>query len=718
MPAAIYDDEALLSSDAEAPAGDAVFASSRLPARRRRTAAAALSVLSAAAALVVLAGLGPRFGPSAPTRVEGTAADAQGAAEQAPCRHAVGDKAGDNPCAPLSKEDEHELENTLTAADTSACSAVGENCTASRCCKGAGLQCYAKDNAYAECRANCTPGPDPTFTDGWPWSCEELGKRSPGEPPVCAKAGEDCSRSQCCAATGMQCYEKAPGWAACKAECIPGVDVTDVDDKPWSCKALGRRTPGPADWLPKVCAASGASCLDKSCCSTPGEQCFEKNPYWGVCAKECQGGWTCGTRGSRTPLPAAPAGQGQAPVAKWVADKCSKTGADCSDTKCCVAEGNQCFRKNASHAVCRGACTPGVDLYDADGPQEWECKPLGPLTPGLPLEPYREGKEVAEWVGDRCAASGSENCLKSRCCKDAGKQCYEKDSGWGACMQGCVPGPMEGDKSGGNWTCRALGPRTRAAWKSPTLYCFSVIQPFGYERGLMLAQQSTGAGIWACEEYTVFSTEKVSLGFGPNGPVETVTFVPAPVVRSKDYTAGNAELFMHVWDALSALGIWRTTDWTVKVDPDAVLLPPRLKQHLKPHNGEKVYVVNCAKPFMPEGPMMFGALEAISASAISAYFAGAGDCAGGLPWHEWGEDLFMGKCLEKLGVKRLNDFTIYSDGVCNGVDCTDPDAAAFHPKKDVASWMACLKETEHPVERSPTDAPQWFKDYMASYAGR
>mmetsp|Transcript_108818 Transcript_108818/g.302519 ORF Transcript_108818/g.302519 Transcript_108818/m.302519 type:complete len:229 (+) Transcript_108818:298-984(+) len=226
----------------------------------------------------------------------------------------------------------------------------------------------------------------------------------------------------------------------------------------------------------------------------------------------------------------------------------------------------------------------------------------------------------------------------------------------------------------------------------------------------MTAQQGTGAGIFACDEYSIFSTERFTIG-----AVETITFIPAPVVMSKDNTAGNTELFMHVWDSVKQAGLWQATDWTIKVDPDAVLLPQRLRRHLEPHTGQKVYMVNCAKPYMPEGPMMFGAMEAISSAAIAEYFAKVGDCAGGLPWKAWGEDLFMGKCLEKIGVQRANDFHIYSDGVCTGVDCTDPDAAAFHPKKDVASWLACLEETKHPVARPTTEAPQWFKDYMASY---
>lgn len=273
---------------------------------------------------------------------------------------------------------------------------------------------------------------------------------------------------------------------------------------------------------------------------------------------------------------------------------------------------------------------------------------------------------------------------------------------------------MPGDE--GNWTCNALGPRTKRAWGTPSLYCFAVVQPFNYEPGLIKAQAEKSVGIFGCDQQSVFSTQSFYIGDGPLGPVQTITFVPAKVVMSKDNTAGNAELFMHVWDSVKNKGLFQDADWTIKVDPDAVLLADRLRWHLKPHTGQNVYIVNCAKPYMPDGPMMFGALEAIAKPALQTYFWKAGDCVASLKWKEWGEDLFMGKCLEKLGVQRRNDFRIYSDGVCTGVDCYDPDAAAFHPKKDIGSWMACLNQTNYPRPRPSTPEPQWFKDYMETYS--
>jgi hypothetical protein len=214
------------------------------------------------------------------------------------------------------------------------------------------------------------------------------------------------------------------------------------------------------------------------------------------------------------------------------------------------------------------------------------------------------------------------------------------------------------------------------------------------EQDLIKVMLNRSAGIFVCDTFALFSTRYPVIDFGvlPKwGSVKTIPFRNAAVMTSKDGTAGNSQLFINFWEAVKADGRYKLSDWTVKVDPDAILLPGRLRWHLGPHTGQKVYIVNCNKPLLPEGPMMFGALEAISKSAIAAYLEKSMDCQTGLPaFKTWGEDWFMGHCLEKLGVQRVQDFTIYQDGVCTGVWCGDTVAAAFHPKKDVASYTECL----------------------------
>jgi hypothetical protein len=56
----------------------------------------------------------------------------------------------------------------------------------------------------------------------------------------------NCASVQCCQSPGMQCYVKDEWWATCRETCVPG-STDDRDPEwarsPWSCQALGPRTP-------------------------------------------------------------------------------------------------------------------------------------------------------------------------------------------------------------------------------------------------------------------------------------------------------------------------------------------------------------------------------------------------------------------------------------------------------------------------------------------
>jgi hypothetical protein len=146
---------------------------------------------------------------------------------------------------------------------------------------------------------------------------------------------------------------------------------------------------------------------------------------------------------------------------------------------------------------------------------------------------------------------------------------------------------------------------------------------------------------------------------------------------------------MNVWAAVNWIGRWKLTDWTIKVDPDAVLIPDRMRyNHLKYHTGTPCYIVNCNKPGMSTGPMMFGSIESVSRQGLEKYFVNTGKCNWGF---QFGEDRWFGGCLAALGVQGVQDFSEVGDGVCTGANCGD-GKAAYHPFKAVAPWAACLAQ--------------------------
>lgn len=68
---------------------------------------------------------------------------------------------------------------------------------------------------------------------------------------------------------------------------------------------------------------------------------------------------------------------------------------------------------------------------------------------------------------------------------------------------------------------------------------------------------------------------------------------------------------------MKSVGRFWLTDWTVKVDPDAVIIPDMLRWHLSQHMDHPTIIVTCTLPGMT--PIMFAAVEAISKDAFGRW---------------------------------------------------------------------------------------------------
>jgi len=450
------------------------------------------------------------------------------------------------------------------------------------------------------------------------------------EATECAGDGASCKQSKCCKMAGMQCYEKNKDWGTCRPDCVPGPNLADADGEHWSCKPLGKRTPG---HIPQ----------------------FEYE------------------------------------VAEWVKEQCTGPGENCIKTQCCKEPGMQCFVKHDTWASCKPSCVPGPDLYDKTN-ESWNCTGLGPRTPGV-HEPVLQ--PVAEWVKTDCSGP-NEDCRSTKCCSNPNVQCYEKNKAWAACKPSCEPGPDKYDVNDEPWSCDKLGSEwtvtttTTTTIGFPSLFCFSVTRSFGDEAELIRFQHKNRAGIFACDETAILCTDPFTVG-EDGDLVSALWFNNAPVGRSKDGTAGNTLLFLHAWDSLNKDGRWQNFDWTIKADPDAVIFPQRMRDHLKPHNSRNVFMRNCnLVPDSPDYPMMFGALEALSKGAITTYFQNKGKCDSSLDWSKLGEDLYLQRCLLFLGVEGAADMELIGDSLCGvPATCKDANHAGYHPFKTPESWRWC-----------------------------
>jgi hypothetical protein len=222
------------------------------------------------------------------------------------------------------------------------------------------------------------------------------------------------------------------------------------------------------------------------------------------------------------------------------------------------------------------------------------------------------------------------------------------------------------------------------------------MRPWTVEQSLLTEALRRGIGIFACDEPIVISSNKVTLGTDVRGkecvtwviqkPPDAMGVIGQPGVTTSSWL--NTETFMKSWDAILAADskIWKK-DFLVKADPDAVLFPDRLRKHVSSKVGQPVMYLNCNYNGQPK---LFGSLEIYSKEAMDRYRKKKSMCIDGLPWHGWGEDLYMSVCMKDvLGVTGVNDFALVGDHRCVNAPCTDTWRAAFHPFKDVGSYVAC-----------------------------
>lgn len=228
-----------------------------------------------------------------------------------------------------------------------------------------------------------------------------------------------------------------------------------------------------------------------------------------------------------------------------------------------------------------------------------------------------------------------------------------------------------------------------------TLYCWALMQPDGYETGLIADQFAKHLSIFNCEESALLSNKQVEVA--PGLFTEVVETELGCAMGGEFGTALNLDIFIKVWDHIVATGTYLNHDWTVKVDPDAVFFADRLRGIL-PHHPEEakgVYLNNCRMG-------MHGPVEVFSRNAVGALTCHWQDCRSHFEQLcggdcQWGEDMFIDQCLKEVArARRDNDWNLLvedhclADGASWSTAMCDGTHVAFHPFKEVASYSECF----------------------------
>lgn len=126
----------------------------------------------------------------------------------------------------------------------------------------------------------------------------------------------------------------------------------------------------------------------------------------------------------------------------------------------------------------------------------------------------------------------------------------------------------------------------------PTLYCWAVVRRDSYEVSLVQEQQAHNAGIFSCDSTSLISDGDLGI---PGARTLTIGSTDASGY-SKDGTTANAAIFIDAWYAIHYDGEYMQFDWIVKADPDAVVVPARLREKLALPDQKPVPLTHPGRP--------------------------------------------------------------------------------------------------------------------------
>jgi hypothetical protein len=313
-------------------------------------------------------------------------------------------------------------------------------------------------------------------------------------------------------------------------------------------------------------------------------------------------------------------------------------------------------------------------------------------------------------------------------------KCYEKEAGYSGCLK---DGHCDTSKG---WTCKVktkVVERPSLGAPGTRLFCFEVMlkdqgtpKKPSHEFALVRTQLSRKASIFGCESYRVFSDVETWLTTA-QPPINTIKIEAPHLAKRHNGAWVNSPIFLNVWAYIKANNLHLTcgegcqgpgaiasqpVDWTVKVDPDTVFLPGRLRSRLASQEvtANGLYITNCH--FVKFG--FFGNLEVVSRTAMETFLNNMEVCKTQFNWmrkgKEYGEDLYAQKCMALHGVDNVEDFGISDDQVCVAIEkaikakachkgepcdllpftslpnCLDSTKIAYHPLKDPTDYFACL----------------------------
>jgi len=237
-------------------------------------------------------------------------------------------------------------------------------------------------------------------------------------------------------------------------------------------------------------------------------------------------------------------------------------------------------------------------------------------------------------------------------------------------------------------------------WGYPSFFCVTLVQADSHELEILKRQLFRRTGIFACDEYAIFSdhVESQLVGTGPDGSdIQTIVIPPLKNAMNQQFGGSpciETQAMLKVWDLVRQDGRYKRHDWVLKIDPSSVFLLDRLKGYVKTHTSQNTGLVltTCSR-----FNLVLPSLEVFSVHAMELFFGrNQWQCGAEQQRQIPCEESFMTQCMDALGAKRINGLQLAGDPRCEAAPCTDDSRVLFRNNfQDAASWFKCFNEAIH-----------------------
>lgn len=336
--------------------------------------------------------------------------------------------------------------------------------------------------------------------------------------------------------------------------------------------------------------------------------------------------------------------------------------------------------------ILAGATAPGV-LHVLGDCGQCPGKNICNLSRVIESEPviedkYAMGGSVASWGCDKVGSNST----------------YVRNSETGVLY---ILEPMANSV---NWAMSTAGPTTEL--RSIKLFCFAIFRATGVEAQLIGEVVKANVGLVGCDDWAIVTNVQTNFTTGLNTTVNALVIDHKLSPSHGD--SFNVEEFTKAWQAVAADGRYKHADFVVKVDPDTVFFPERLRDELNRNGISKVdpaFFANCVAEvdWQERTRFMFGPVEVFSRAAIDAYFRKGDQCRSLPRAADDYEESFMTRCLLQLDVTFNTEMKLHllSDNHCRhseGASSCVGDSVAFHNFSTVHDWFKCWNEARDPED--------------------